>query len=105
MHRCVPLTYLFVAAALCNDPVCGLRQTDLEDQANELRNAEDAAKKAMSDAARLAEEVRQEQEHATHIEKMRRTLEGQVRSAANARGPSEISGERDDEQGRGVGGG
>ena len=49
--------------------------------------------------------MRQEQEHATHIEKMRRTLEGQVRSAANARGPGEISGERDDEQGRGVGGG
>merc|ERR1719454_661033 len=33
----------------------------------------------MSDAARLAEELRQEQEHAGHIEKMRRTLEGQVK--------------------------
>ena len=54
-------------------------QTDLEDQAGELRNAEESAKKAMSDAARLAEEVRQEQEHASHIDKMRRTLEAQVK--------------------------
>ena len=46
-----------------------------------MRNAEDAAKKAMSDAARLAEEVRQEQEHGSHIEKMKRTLEGQVRAS------------------------
>ncbi len=40
--------------------------------------SEDHAKKAMADAARLAEELRQEQEHAGHIEKMRRALEAQV---------------------------
>ena len=33
----------------------------------------------MSDAARLAEELRQEQEHAGHIEKLRRTAESQVK--------------------------
>jgi len=53
-------------------------QTDLEDQANELRNAEDQAKKAMADAARIADELRQEQDHSAQIEKMRRTLESQV---------------------------
>ena len=59
----------------------GLRcvdQTDLEDQSNELRNAEDQAKKAMADAARIADELRQEQDHAAQIEKMRRSLENQV---------------------------
>jgi len=53
-------------------------QSDLEDQANELRNAEDQTKKAMADSARLADELRQEQDHAAQIEKMRRTLENQV---------------------------
>merc|ERR1719216_447131 len=33
----------------------------------------------MSDAARIAEELRQEQEHAGSIEKMRRTMESQVK--------------------------
>ncbi len=54
-------------------------QTDLEDQAQELKAAEDQAKKAMSDAARLAEELRQEQDHGQSIEKMRRALESQVK--------------------------
>ena len=36
-------------------------QSDLDDQTNELKAAEDHAKKAMTDAARLAEELRQEQ--------------------------------------------
>merc|ERR1712141_341814 len=54
-------------------------QSDLEDQAHELKGAEEQAKKAMGDAARLAEELRQEQDHAGHIEKMRRTLESQVK--------------------------
>ncbi len=44
-----------------------------------VQASEDHAKKAMADAARLAEELRQEQEHAGHIEKMRRALEAQVR--------------------------
>ena len=55
-------------------------QTDLEDQVNDLRNAEDQAKKAMADAARMADELRQEQDHSAQIEKMRRTLETQVSS-------------------------
>lgn len=54
-------------------------QSDLEDQANELRSVEENSKKACADAARLAEELRQEQDHASHIEKMRRTLESQVK--------------------------
>ena len=57
---------------------CQAMQVDLEDQAAELRSVEENAKKAMADAARMAEELRQEQDHAGSIEKMRRTLDGQV---------------------------
>ena len=41
--------------------------------------AEDNAKKAMADAARLGEEVRHEQEHSASIEKLRRALEQQAK--------------------------
>ena len=41
--------------------------------------AEDKAKKAMIDAARLADELRGEQENAQHCEKNRRNLEVQVK--------------------------
>jgi len=54
-------------------------QADLEDHSNELKMAEDNAKKAMADAARLAEEVRHEQEHSSSIEKQRRVLESQIK--------------------------
>jgi len=66
-------------------------QTDLEDQAGELKGAEEAAKKAMADASRLAEELRQEQEHGSHIEKMRRTLEGQVKELQSRLDEAEAS--------------
>lgn len=42
-----------------------------------MRLAEDQTKKAMADAARLAEELRQEQEHGGQIDKLRRGLETQ----------------------------
>merc|ERR1711868_135500 len=56
-------------------------QTDLEDQAAELRIADENSKKAMSDASSLATELRSEQEHYGHIEKMRRALESQMKEA------------------------
>jgi len=54
-------------------------QTDLEDQASELKVAEEHAKKAMADAARIAEELRQEQDHSGQIEKLRKGLENQIK--------------------------
>jgi len=57
----------------------GVIKADLEDHSNELKMAEDNAKKAMADAAKLAEELRHEQEHSSSIEKLRRTLESQVK--------------------------
>ena len=54
-------------------------QTDLEDQSTELKASEENSKRAMSDATRLAEELRHEQDHAGQIEKLRRGLEAQVK--------------------------
>jgi chromosome segregation ATPase len=45
----------------------------------ELKASEERGKKAMGDAARLAEELRQEQEHSMHIERMRKGLEQQIK--------------------------
>lgn len=50
-------------------------QGELEEQLNLVKAAEDHAKKASSDASRLAEELRQEQDHSSQIEKARRTAE------------------------------
>merc|ERR1719233_2675708 len=46
---------------------------------NEAKNSEEKAKKAMVDAARLADELRAEQEHAATQEKMRKGLEVTVK--------------------------
>merc|ERR1711997_757521 len=54
-------------------------QADLEEMLCESRIAGDKAKKAMIDAARLADELRAEQENAQHSEKNRRSLECQVK--------------------------
>ncbi|ROT72642.1 myosin heavy chain type 1 [Penaeus vannamei] len=54
-------------------------QADLEEMLSEARNSEEKAKKAMLDAARLADELRSEQEHASSQEKMRKALEGTVK--------------------------
>ncbi|XP_068202771.1 myosin heavy chain, muscle-like isoform X29 [Palaemon carinicauda] len=52
---------------------------DLDEMLNEAKNSEEKAKKAMVDAARLADELRAEQEHAQTQEKMRKGLEIQVK--------------------------
>jgi len=48
---------------------------DLDDMLNEARHSEEKAKKAMVDAARLADELRAEQEHAQKMEKSRKGME------------------------------
>ncbi|KAK4011540.1 hypothetical protein OUZ56_020659 [Daphnia magna] len=52
---------------------------DPDDLINETKNGEEKAKKAIVDAARLADELRAEQEHAQTQEKQRKTLELQVK--------------------------
>ncbi|XP_042900309.1 myosin heavy chain, muscle isoform X1 [Parasteatoda tepidariorum] len=52
---------------------------DLDEMLNEAKNSEEKAKKAMVDAARLADELRSEQEHALQQEKLRKTMEQQMK--------------------------
>merc|ERR1712038_547112 len=52
---------------------------DMDEMANELALSEDKAKKAMVDAARLADELRTEQETAQQFEKDRKLLECQAK--------------------------
>merc|ERR1712168_937664 len=54
-------------------------QADLDDMVNEAKNSEDKAKKAMVDAARLADELRAEQDHANASETSKKSLEAQVK--------------------------
>merc|ERR1711936_925987 len=54
-------------------------QADLEEMLTESGIAEDKAKKAMIDAARLADELRAEQENAQMAERGRRVLDSQVK--------------------------
>jgi len=54
-------------------------QTELEEMLCESRLSDEKAKKAMIDAARLAEELRSEQENAQLLERDRRVLDIQVK--------------------------
>ncbi|XP_041779728.1 myosin heavy chain, muscle isoform X12 [Anopheles merus] len=53
--------------------------SDLDELLNEAKNSEEKAKKAMVDAARLADELRAEQDHAQTQEKLRKALEQQIK--------------------------
>merc|ERR1712008_104485 len=51
---------------------------EIDDMLHQAKNSEEKSKKAMVDAARLADELRAEQEHSTAQEKTKRSLESQV---------------------------
>lgn len=52
---------------------------DLDEMLNEAKMSEEKAKKAMVDAARLADELRAEQEHAQQQEKLRKAMEQSIK--------------------------
>merc|ERR1712042_329673 len=52
---------------------------DMDEMSSEAKLCEDEAAKAMVDAARLADELRSEQDNAQTIEKQRRLLEAQTK--------------------------
>ncbi|KAJ8005604.1 hypothetical protein DPEC_G00119660 [Dallia pectoralis] len=54
-------------------------QGDVEDIVQEARNAEDKAKKAITDAAMMAEELKKEQDTSSHLERMKKNLEVTVK--------------------------
>merc|ERR1712141_300121 len=51
---------------------------EIDDMLSQAKNSEEKAKKAMADAARLADELRAEQEHSSSQEKAKRALETQI---------------------------
>ncbi|XP_076122863.1 myosin-4-like [Alosa pseudoharengus] len=55
------------------------QQTEMEDFAQEARNAEEKAKKAITDAAMMAEELKKEQDTCAHLERMKKNLETTVK--------------------------
>merc|ERR1711978_773941 len=52
---------------------------EIDDMLHQAKGSEEKAKKAMVDAARLADELRAEQDHAAAMEKGKRTLDSQIR--------------------------
>ncbi|KAI7807823.1 myosin heavy chain, fast skeletal muscle [Triplophysa rosa] len=54
-------------------------QGELEDMVQEARNAEEKAKKAITDAAMMAEELKKEQDTSAHLERMKKNLEVTVK--------------------------
>ncbi|XP_057894810.1 myosin-3-like [Melospiza georgiana] len=54
-------------------------QTETEDITNEAKSAEERAKKAMTDAARMAEELKKEQDTSAHLERMKKNLDQTVK--------------------------
>ncbi|XP_068450331.1 myosin heavy chain, fast skeletal muscle-like [Clinocottus analis] len=54
-------------------------QGEVEDSVQEARNAEDKAKKAITDAAMMAEELKKEQDTSSHLERMKKNLEVTVK--------------------------
>ena len=51
---------------------------EIDDMLHQAKNSEEKAKKAMVDAARLADELRAEQDHSNTQEKAKRALESQL---------------------------
>ncbi|KAJ0061119.1 hypothetical protein NL108_007858 [Boleophthalmus pectinirostris] len=54
-------------------------QGELEDAVQENRNAEDKARKALTDAAMMAEELKKEQDLSAHLERMKKNMEATIR--------------------------
>merc|ERR1711915_1025770 len=64
---------------------------DLDEMTNEARLSEEKAARAMVDAARLADELRSEQDSAMSLEKDKKLLEAQCKDAASCADEAEIN--------------
>ncbi|XP_062261366.1 myosin-7-like [Platichthys flesus] len=54
-------------------------QTEVDDAVQESRNAEEKAKKAITDAAMMAEELKKEQDTSSHLERMKKNMEQTIK--------------------------
>merc|ERR1712180_283170 len=71
---------------------------DLDEMLSEAKNSEDKARKAMLDAARLADELRAEQEHFAAVEKSRKVLEASYKDLQARFEEAEITATRSGKQ-------
>merc|ERR1712117_673388 len=69
----------------------GQLNADLDEMTNGARLSEDKAARAMVDAARLADELRCEQELAMNLEKDKKLLEAQCKDAATRADEAEVN--------------
>lgn len=53
--------------------------TEINDALSELKNCDERCKKAMMDAARMAEELHAEQEHSQNLDRQRKGYEQQIK--------------------------
>merc|ERR1719299_295014 len=54
-------------------------QCEVEESLSEQRNAEEKAKKAIADAAMMAEELKKEQDQSAHLERMKKNMEATIK--------------------------
>merc|ERR1711994_403469 len=54
-------------------------QGEVEESVSECRNAEEKAKKAITDVAMMAEELKKEQDQSSHLERMKKNMETTVK--------------------------
>lgn len=64
----------------CEQEMCSL-SASMEEMMNEAKMSEDKAQRVMMDAARLADELRGEQETAMSLERDKKLLEAQAKDA------------------------
>merc|ERR1711972_884255 len=66
-------------------------QAEIDDMLGQAKNAEEKSKRAMVDAARLADELRAEQDHANAENRGKRTLDTQIGELKNRLADAEAS--------------
>ena len=54
-------------------------QNEVEEAVQECRNAEEKAKKAITDASMMAEELKKEQDTSSHLERMKKNMEQTIK--------------------------
>merc|ERR1712038_522532 len=58
-------------------------QSEIEEVIMECKNAEQKAKRAITDAAMMAEELKKEQDQSAHLERMKKNMEASVKDMQN----------------------
>lgn len=95
------MTVSLASATMANRSLEATRlqlQGELDDVSSEAKNSEEKARRACDDAARIAEELRQEQDHSAFEEHNGRSLEALVGDLQNKIAAYEASGQREEKR-------